>query len=116
MTAKRKTIGANPLDAVLPSAMEPTVPAPTRQTEPIPVTMAEAGRKVRATFHVPAGLLEEMRDAVVALSGPPVRLTLARLAEDALREHVESLKRAHNSGRAFPTRDRNLQGGRPIGS
>jgi hypothetical protein len=116
MTAKRKTIGANPLDGVLPSAPEPAPVVQTRRTEPIPVTHAEGGRKVRATFHISADLLEEMRDAVVALSGPPVRLTLARLAEDALREHLESLKGAHNGGRPFPARDRNLQGGRPIGS
>jgi hypothetical protein len=29
------------------------------------------GRKVRATFHVSAELLNELRDIVVSLSGPP---------------------------------------------
>jgi post-segregation antitoxin (ccd killing protein) len=77
---------------------------------------AKTTRKVRATFHLPHELFEEARDAVVQLSGPPVRLTLAALAETALRRELDRLKRAHNQGEAFPRRRVGLRGGRPIGS
>lgn len=72
--------------------------------------------KVRATFHIPADLLSDLRDAVVALSGPPDRLTLASLAERALRVELERLQRERNKGRPFPPRSGELRGGRPIGS
>jgi len=54
--------------------------------------------------------------AVVALSGPPNRLTLAEFAEDAFRVKLDALKKAENKGKAFPRRDAELRGGRPIGS
>ena len=44
---------------------------------------------MRATFHLPHALVEEARNATVALSGPPTRLTLARLVEDTASNHTE---------------------------
>jgi hypothetical protein len=70
--------------------------------------------KLRATFHLPEALFEEARDAVVQLSGPPVRLTLAGLAETALRRELDRLKKLHNGGKDFPRRKGELKGGRPI--
>lgn len=75
-----------------------------------------APSKVRATFHIPKDLLEQARDTVVALSGPPTRLTLAALAERALRAELDRLKKKHNKGANFPAREADLKGGRPIGS
>jgi hypothetical protein len=72
------------------------------------------GRKVRATFHISAELLNELRDVAVSLSGPPDRLTLSDLAESALRKEIERLKRVHRSGKAFAKRSQELRGGRPI--
>ena len=77
---------------------------------------ASQGQKVRATFHLSHGLFEEARNAVVQLSGPPVRLTLAALAEKALRRELDRLKRAYNDGKEFPRRRGRLRSGRPIGS
>ena len=80
-------------------------------------TAPNSGRpspKTRATFHLPLSLVEEARNATVALSGPPLRLTLAKLVEDGIRHEVERLRNEHNSGAAFPQRDANLVGGRPI--
>lgn len=77
---------------------------------------AKAAGKVRATFHLPADLFERCRDAAVALSGPPARLTLARLCEVALERELQRLKSEHNRGREFPRRESELRGGRPIGS
>jgi hypothetical protein len=70
--------------------------------------------KVRATLYVPADLLDEARDAAVFLAGYPVRLTLTKLVEDALRAQLRRLKDAHNQGQDFPHRTEDLKGGRPI--
>ena len=70
--------------------------------------------KVRATLYVPAALLEEARDAAVYLGGYPVRLTLTKLTEDALRAELRRLKDAYNDGHDFPPRTEDLKGGRPI--
>jgi len=70
--------------------------------------------KVRATLYLPAELLNEARDAAVYLAGYPVRLTLTKLAEDALRSELRRLKDAHNDGQDFPPRTEDLRGGRPI--
>lgn len=112
--SKRRTIGANPLDALLPPAPSKAEEAAT--AEPSPSPRRARATKVRATFHLPTDLLDEIKDVVVALSGPPLRLTLASFAEQALRAEIERLKREHNKGRSFPKRDGELRGGRPIGS
>lgn len=69
---------------------------------------------MRATFHISSELLDELRDIVVALSGPPDRLTLSDLAEGALRREVNRLKQAHKRGGQFAKRTHQLRGGRPI--
>lgn len=102
----KSTIGSNPLDALMP-APRPRAESPAVRVRP---------KKLRVTFHLTEALYEELRDAVVALSGPPHRLTLAGLAEIALREKVETLKKTNNKGKPFPKRTEELRGGRPIGS
>jgi hypothetical protein len=80
---------------------------------------SERVHKVRATFHVPADLMDELRNAVVALSGPPHRLTMAKLAENALRSELDrlsQLQQGRQRGRSFPQRDGDVRTGRPIGS
>ena len=74
-------------------------------------------RKVRATFHIPEDLLNEARNTVVALSGPPDRMTLAKLAENALRHELDRLReerQGNQRGSEFPQREHDLRGGRPI--
>ncbi|MBC8353755.1 MAG: hypothetical protein H8E66_17285 [Planctomycetes bacterium] len=70
--------------------------------------------KVRATLYLPEDLLDEARNAVVHLAGNPVRLTLTKLAESALRSTLQELKDRHNDGADFPPRSEDLKGGRPI--
>ena len=53
---------------------------------------------------------------MIHFSGPPERLTMAKLAEDALRHELERLKRKHNEGEDFPTREGPVRTGRPVGS
>lgn len=70
--------------------------------------------KVRATLYISADLLNEARNAAVFLAGYPARLTLTKLAEEALREELRRLKALYNAGEDFPQRDEDLRGGRPI--
>jgi len=84
-TKRRRTIGEDPLDGLL-EPMKAATKASRRGlapagTTPRPPEKAPRTPKVRATFHLPAALLDGLRDAVVALSGPPLRLTLAHLEE-----------------------------------
>jgi hypothetical protein len=121
--SKTRAIGSNPLDAIIPStppkpAKEPKAKTSTPQSEKQPMSAPahERSQKVRATFHIPEHLLNELRDCVVYLSGPPERLTLASLAERALEAELRRLRKKHTAGEAFPKRDGALRGGRPIGS
>lgn len=70
--------------------------------------------KVRATLYLPAEVLNEARNAAVHLAGYPARLTLAKLAECALRAELQRLKDMYNGGADFPERGEELKGGRPI--
>src|SRR6187431_3104846 len=107
MTKRWSPIGVDPLDSLLGVSPSAGRPAPTRSAHRRP-------RRVRATFHLPLELVEEIRNATVALSGPPTRLTLARLVENALRREVERLRHTHHGGEPFPPRSADLVGGRPI--
>jgi len=74
----------------------------------------DTSAKVRATLYLPADVLEEARDAVFHLAGFPARLTLTKLAEDALRAELKRLKERYHEGKDFPGRTEDLRGGRPI--
>jgi hypothetical protein len=73
--------------------------------------------KVRATFNLPRELVEEARDTVVALAGPPHRLTLAKLAEMAIRNELDRLRgerRGSRRDQPYPARTAEVRSGRPI--
>jgi len=70
--------------------------------------------KVRATLYLSAEVLNEARNAAVHLAGNPARLTLTKLAENALRMELQRLKDRYNNGQDFPDRGEELRGGRPI--
>ena len=70
--------------------------------------------KVRATLYLSREVLNEARNAAVHLAGYPARLTLTKLAENALRAELARLKDLYNAGRDFPARGEELRGGRPI--
>lgn len=104
-------IGKNPLE-IFSTSKQPSF---ENKSTSISSEKKKAG-KVRATFHLSPELFEAARDAVVALSGPPHRLTLAELAENAIRRELERLQAEHNKGKVFPKRVIPLRGGRPIDS
>jgi hypothetical protein len=71
----------------------------------------------RATFHLPANLIDDLRNAVVALSGPPHRLTMSKLAENALRHELDRLRQEQagaDTGKPFQPRSGEVTRGRPI--
>ena len=70
--------------------------------------------KVRATLYLPYDVLDAARNAAFHLAGPPARLTLTKLAENALRAELQRLKEQFNDGQEFPARSEELRGGRPI--
>jgi len=109
MSPKRRTVGGenDPL-----GYLDKPSKGPRRSPPELPTT--KGPKKMRATFHIPTDLFDQVRNAVYALSGPPNRLTLATFAERALRAELERVKGKENKGRAFPRRGEELKGGRPL--
>jgi hypothetical protein len=104
MKGRRPALGEDPFDAVVPPPRAAPPPA------------ARTAQKTRVSYDLPVELVDRVRAATVALSGPPERLTLAGLVERALEAEVERLEREHNKGKPFPKPAERLRGGRPIGS
>jgi hypothetical protein len=75
---------------------------------------SKSKKKVRVAFHLPEWLAEEARNCVYHLSGPPLRLTMAELAERGIAAEIERLKAEYNNDQPFPQRREDLRGGRPI--
>jgi hypothetical protein len=108
--ARRKTIGDNPLDAVIPAGIgapstlgsAPPRPAPARAAKPPRV------QKERLTVHLPLELIDRVKNAVYWTPG----LTLASLSEHALRKAVDALE--SDRGEPYPHRAQELKGGRPL--
>ena len=70
--------------------------------------------KTKVPFNLPRELAEELRDAVFALSGPPHCMSLAGLAELALRTELARLREAENGGSPFEARSGRLKPGRRV--
>jgi len=75
---------------------------------------AHSGRKQKFNCRIPPDLADSIRDCVVALSGPPSRLTIDGFAEEAFRREVERLRRLHHAGQPFERRPYNPRPGRPV--
>lgn len=74
----------------------------------------EYRKKTRATVLIDVEAFDRARNAVVALSGPPHRMTLSRFAADAFYLYARALEAAYNSGKVFEVRKTGLHGGRPL--
>ncbi len=71
---------------------------------PGPPAPATRPARVRASFSLPPEVLDAVRDAAAHLSSGTGRMTMAELAEQALRTEVDRLAARHNRGRPFPRR------------
>ena len=112
---KRKTIGASPLDAVVPSFADPTAGGVQAPAEAVGASLrlplalqGERVSKERLTVHLSVELIDRLKNAVYWTPG----LTLAGLAEGALLEAVDRLE--GERGGAFAPRSAPLKGGRPV--
>ena len=76
----------------------------------------ETSKKGRFTVQLSAEVVREARDIVIAMGGPPIRLTLSGLVEKALLSEFKRLKKAHNKGQNFPrySNHEKLRTGRPV--
>jgi hypothetical protein len=101
-------LGRDPFDDLLG--------APAGSPKPTRADAAERTTKItaRRTFELPRELIEQLRDTVWALSGPPHRLTLNQLASDALARELDRLWNEHNGGVPFPPRGAELRPGRRV--
>ncbi len=102
--ARKRTIGTNPLEAVVPLRRDEPLPA---EQEAV-TTPAPRPRKERVTFQLPVDLIERARDAVYWTPGA----TMAALMEAALTDHLAKLEKRH--GQPFERRSGALKTGRPI--
>ena len=104
--ARKSTIGANPLDAVVPMRRPTEEPKLVEKAErPAPAARTE---KERATFHLPTDLLDRTRNAVYWTPGA----TLAALMEEALTSPLDRLEKKR--GEPFAPRTGAIKTGRPI--
>jgi len=103
MATRRKTIGSNPLDSVIPNLKINNNVKTHLQTE-----LTEKVIKERLTVHLSIGLIDRVKNTVYWTPG----MTLASLAETALQQLVDQLEKQR--GEPFPPRKENLKGGRPL--
>lgn len=69
--------------------------------------------KVKFNARLPAELVDEVRNCVVALYASH-RMTIDDLTADALRRELERLKKTQNAGQDFPARHVEPKVGRPV--
>ena len=74
-----------------------------------PPTRPKANPKARYTLHLPVELMERAKNAAYWTPG----LTLAGLGEAGIRSELERIEKQHGP---FKRRERELVGGRPLGS
>ena len=116
MARLRKSMGENPLDALVPGGDGKTTTKAGRggqgRTQPKPRTQEadtpERVLKERLTVHLPVDLIDRVKNVVYWTPG----LTLAGLAKDALGQAVDRLEKKR--GKAYPAREAELKGGRPL--
>jgi hypothetical protein len=75
----------------------------------------KSAAKMQATFNLPENLVDDMRAAALHFSGPPHWLSLASIAESAIRAELDRIVRELNKGKAIPRyKNRALRPGRPM--
>jgi len=97
--SKLKTIGENPLDAVIPQA------TPQRQaTEPAKT----AKKRERITFFLSSNLIDKLRNTAFWSPG----ITMAEIVEQSVTTGLDRIEKQR--GEPFPPRQRQLLPGRKV--
>lgn len=119
-TARTSTIKNDPFETLIPDrvgaqAVEETqqahsVVTPLRKETPQVEEKASSHKKEKLTVHLTPDLIERVKNA--AYWNP--RLTIAGIAELGVRYAIELVEK--ENGGAYPPRESELKGGRPIGS
>ena len=119
-TARTSTIKNDPFETLIPDrvgeqaneeAQANNVAPFRREQAPQPeVSKAESQKKEKLTVHLTHDLIERVKNA--AYWNP--RLTIASIAELGVKYAIEQVER--ENGGAYPPRENELKGGRPIGS
>ena len=126
-TARTSTIKNDPFETLIPdrvgeqaneeaqannNVVMPLRREESRQPQPEAAegSKAESQKKEKLTVHLTHDLIERVKNA--AYWNP--RLTIASIAELGVRYAIEQVEKEH--GGAYPPRESELKGGRPIGS
>jgi predicted DNA binding CopG/RHH family protein len=122
-TARTSTIKNDPFETLIPDrvgeqaneeAQASHNVTPFRQEQPTQsqpeASKAESQKKEKLTVHLTHDLIERVKNA--AYWNP--RLTIASIAEIGVRYAIKQVE--HENGGAYPPRESELKGGRPIGS
>lgn len=104
----RKTIGTNPLDAVVPDLTAQNQNHKNARDKQSTNITPQRPAKERLTVHISVPLIERAKNAVFWTPG----LTLADLGERALESLVSELEK--QNGGPFDARTHELKGGRPL--
>ncbi len=122
-TARTSTIKNDPFETLIPdrvgeqaneeaqanNVVMPLRPEQAPQPQP-EASKAESQKKEKLTVHLTHDLIERVKNA--AYWNP--RLTIASIAEIGVRYAIEQVEK--ENGGAYPPRESELKGGRPIGS
>jgi hypothetical protein len=109
----RKIVSERAASAFEERYAEDSGPKATNEVNATKTANATNAGKERATFYLPSGLLEELRNAVVALRGASQRFTMAGIVEAGVRAELDRLASEHNKGAPFPNREMEPYVGRP---
>lgn len=89
---------------------------PGRRRAPGKTTKAIPGNKRQVTAYIGADVVDDARNAVLALMANPAgHRTLSALIEEGIAREVQRLRDELHAGKAFPQRQVELQAGRPAG-
>lgn len=95
---------------------DPAAARPARRRAAGKTTKAIPGDKRQVTAYIAADVVDDARNAVLALMANPAgHRTLSALIEKGIAREVQRLRDELNDGKPFPQRQVELQAGRPAG-
>lgn len=113
--SEQDTIGSDPIDEIFDEAENGTAENgdadPDDREEKGGENGEETSEKQRVTVAVPEELADRLRNAVYWTAAD---ITMSDLATEGIRAAVKHIEEQRNDGDPFPSRERELKGGRPV--